>query len=256
MTSFQNQVVLITGAASGIGRQLAMIFAGEGAAIAAIDLRAEPLAKLEADLAGKRLATAVGDVTDREGLKQAVGQLVEKLGPIDILIANAGIGLRESALDFKAADFESQIRVNLIGVANSIEAVLPSMLKRKSGHLVAISSLASFRGMPTMPGYCASKAGVNSLLDALRIELHGTGIAFTTICPGFIRTPLTAPFEGKFPMLELEDAAHEMVEMIRRKRPFHAFPRLAAFRAGLLRWLPLSWSDHLTLTYYKNHRPD
>src|SRR5207245_2000808 len=100
---------------------------------------------------------------------------------IDLLIANAGIGIETSALAFRAEDIEAQIRVNLIGVANSIEAVLPAMLARRRGHLAAISSLASYRGLPKMAGYCASKAGVNALLDAVRVEVRSHGIAVTTI---------------------------------------------------------------------------
>jgi NAD(P)-dependent dehydrogenase (short-subunit alcohol dehydrogenase family) len=255
MTSFNDQVVLITGAGSGIGRELALQLAKEGAAIAAVDLQAEPLAKLTADLAGQRVATAVGDVTDAAGLREAVRSLVEQLGPIDILIANAGIGLRTPAREFKAAEFEAQVRVNLIGVANSIETVLASMLERRRGHIVAISSLASFRGLPSMAGYCASKAGVNALMDALRVELLDSGVALTTVCPGFIRTPLTAPLSGKIPMLDLAEAIRVIVETIRQKRTFHAFPRTPAFRARLLRWLPLGWADRLAAKYHRRYLP-
>src|SRR5262249_6035278 len=164
MSSFSNRVALVTGAGSGLGRQLALTLAGEGAAIAAVDLTAEPLAALAADLPNRPVAWAIADVTDRGALAQALAELQSRLRPIDLLIANAGIGIETTALAFRAADIEAQIRVNLIGVANSIEAVLPGMIERKGGHLVAISSLASYRGLPKMAGYCASKAGVNSLL--------------------------------------------------------------------------------------------
>src|SRR5262249_33481690 len=137
------------------------------------------------------VAWAVADVTNRPALCEAVAKVADRLGPIDLLFANAGIGRETSALAFRAEDIEAQVRVNLIGVANNAEGVLPSMLQRRQGHLVAISSLASYRGLPRMAGYCATKAGVNALLDSLRIELKPQGIAVTTICPGWIRTPLT-----------------------------------------------------------------
>src|SRR5579885_97065 len=191
MQSFANQVALVTGAGSGLGRQLALRLAAEGARIAAVDLSAEALAKLTAELAGKPVATAVADVADVNALRAAVPQLEQQLGPVDLLIANAGIGRETSALAFRAEDVAAQVNVNLIGVANSIDAVLPGMLARRRGHLAAISSLASYRGLPKMAGYCASKAGVNNLLDGLRLELKPLGIAVTTICPGWIRTPLT-----------------------------------------------------------------
>src|SRR5262249_24293330 len=203
-----DRVVLITGAGSGIGRQLALTLAGEGAAVAALDLRTEPLQALEAELSGKPMGWAVADITDRAALDAAVAKLSERLGPVDLLIASAGVGIEPSALDFHAADFETIIRVNLIGVANSIAAVLPGMLARKSGHLVVMSSLASYRGLPLMAAYCASKSGVNALMDALRVELRSSGIVTTTICPGWIRTPLTANLRLQIPhMLDVADAA-------------------------------------------------
>jgi NAD(P)-dependent dehydrogenase (short-subunit alcohol dehydrogenase family) len=248
MPSFANQVVLITGAGQGLGRQLALDLAHEGAAVAAIDLKAEPLEALAAELTGKPVAWAVGDVCDRVALHDAVIQVSKQLGPVDVLIANAGIGIATTGLDFRAEDFEAQIRVNLIGVANSIETVLPDMLRRRRGQLVAISSLASYRGLPRMLGYCASKSGVNALLEGLRVELKAFGIAVTTICPGWIRTPLTAnvniPPEQ---MMELPVAAERILNAIRRRRSFYAFPPKGRWRVRLLHWLPCGLSDWLTL---------
>jgi NAD(P)-dependent dehydrogenase (short-subunit alcohol dehydrogenase family) len=244
MQSFANRVVLITGAGQGIGRQLALQLAAEGAAIAAIDLRRETLDALAGELTGKSLATAVADVTDRPALLQAVNELAKQLGPVDILIANAGIGRPMSNLEFRAEEFEAQVRVNLLGVANSVEAVLPEMLRRRQGHLVAISSMASYRGLPRMAPYCASKAGVNALCDSLRVELKPQGIAVTTICPAWIRTQMTANIAQRLPKLvEVEDAARLMIDAIRRRRPFYAFPADAVWRMRVLRWLPLGWAD-------------
>jgi NAD(P)-dependent dehydrogenase (short-subunit alcohol dehydrogenase family) len=239
MSSFANQVVLVTGAASGLGRQLALNLAAEGASIAALDLQPEGLGKLAADLGGKPCAWAVGDVTNFAALREAVDKLQTRLGPVDALIASAGIGVETSALDFRAADFEAVVRVNLIGVANSVAAVLPGMLARRRGHLVAISSLASFRGLPRMAGYCAAKSGVNALMESLRFELKPSSIAVTSICPGWIRTPMTANLKLPMPhILEVEDAARRVLDAIRRRRPLYAFPWSSAWRVRLLRWLP------------------
>src|SRR5262249_52947503 len=153
--------------------------AAEGARVAALDLRPEPLETLAAELPGKS-AWAVADVTDLEGLRKAVADLEQRLGPTDVLVANAGIGRDTPAATFRAEDFAAQINVNLVGVANSVDAVLPGMIQRRRGHLVALSSLASYRGLPRMAGYCASKAGVNALFDALRVELAPLGIVTTT----------------------------------------------------------------------------
>jgi NAD(P)-dependent dehydrogenase (short-subunit alcohol dehydrogenase family) len=252
MTSFVNRIVLVTGAGGGLGRQLALLLAAEGASVAAIDLKPEPLASLAAELPGKPFAWAVADVTDRMALAKAVTQVSSQLGTVDLLIANAGIGIENSALAFRAEDFEAQVRVNLIGVANSVEAVLPGMIARRRGHLVAISSLASYRGLPKMLGYCASKSGLNALLEGLRVELKPLGIAVTTICPGWIRTPLTASVAvPASEMLELPDAAERILTAIRQGRPFYAFPRVTAWRARLLHWLPCGLSDWMMLRAHR-----
>lgn len=241
-------VALITGAGSGLGRQLALLLAAQGKAIAALDLKADPLVELEQELtrSGGRCAWAVADVTDRSALGAAVAKLEEQLGPTDLLIPSAGLGIETSALSFRGEDFESVVRINLIGVANSIAAVLPGMLARRRGHLVGISSLASFAGLPLMAGYCASKAGLNAMMDAFRIELKPHGIAVTTVCPGWVRTPMTTHLQDKIDdMMEVEYAAKQIVDAIRRQRALYAFPRSAVRRLRFLHWLPMSWRDAL-----------
>jgi short-subunit dehydrogenase len=138
------------------------------------------------------------------------------------------------------------VSVNLIGVANSVAAVLPGMLARRRGHLVALSSLASYRGLPFMAGYCASKTGVNALFDSLRVELKPHGIATTTVCPGWIRTAMTADLKIPVPkMLDVTDAARRILAAVERRQPFFAFPADMRRQVRLLRWLPLGLSDWL-----------
>jgi NAD(P)-dependent dehydrogenase (short-subunit alcohol dehydrogenase family) len=246
MTAFANRVALITGAGSGIGKQLTLELTRQGAAVAAVDLSEQALADLAVGIPAGKFAWQVADVTNRDTLRPAVKNLEEQLGPIDLLIANAGIGCETSALNFRAEDFERIIRVNLIGVANSVETVLPGMIERKRGHIVGISSLASFRGLPRMAGYCASKSGVNALMDSLRVELCESGISVTTICPGWIRTPLTAQIDHPMPeLMEVEEAARWILYAIERRLPFVAFPRRTARRVRLAGMLPCSWGDRL-----------
>ena len=248
MRSFANRVALITGAASGIGRQLALLLSREGARIAALDLAAAGLASLEAELksAGGRCATAVADVTDAAAVRDAVSALESQVGPTELLIASAGVGRETSADAFSAEDFAQTVRVNLIGVANSVAAVLPGMRQRRRGHLAVLSSLASYHGIPRMAAYSASKAGVNALMDALRVELRDSGIACTTICPGWIRTPMTA--QHNLPgvrMLEVEDAARRILTALHRRRSFVAFPAGDVWQVRLLRYLPRPAADWL-----------
>lgn len=244
MDSFKNRVVLVTGAGSGLGKQLTADLLARGALVAAIDRNQDTLDKLSEEHKVAALACAVADVTDRDALKVAVKQLQQRLGPVDLLIASAGIGLETSGLSFHAGDFEKIVNVNLIGVANSIGAVVRDMIKRKSGHLVAMSSIASFRGLPRMAGYCASKSGLNALMESLRVELKPCGIHVTTICPGWVRTPMTEGLDVPQPhRLEVDDAANRILTAIRKKKAFVAFPGPSVRRLRFLALLPSTWSD-------------
>jgi short-subunit dehydrogenase len=246
MSVFANEVIIITGAASGLGRSLARALAAEGAAIGAIDRSAAPLEELANEFSGKRFAHAIADVTDHTAITTAVSQIESALGATDRLIANAGIGRPTGMHEFSAADFADIVQVNLIGVANSVAAVLPGMMARKRGHLVAMSSLASFSGLPLMSAYCASKAGVNSLFDSMAVELKPLGIWCTTVCPGWVRTPLTdqIKFELKN-LLEVDDAARRILRAVAQKRRFYAFPRRTAMLLRLIRYLPATMADRL-----------
>jgi NAD(P)-dependent dehydrogenase (short-subunit alcohol dehydrogenase family) len=253
MNDLSDRVVLITGAGSGIGQRFAQLFAREGASIAAVDSSSEPLASLMAELAGKRAAQATADVTDFVALTRAVEELQGQLGPIDMLIACAGIGRETSAFNFRAEDVAAHIQVNLIGVSNSIAAVLPGMLARKHGHIVALSSLASYRGLPRLIGYSASKAGLNALMQGLRLELRGTGLHFTTMCPGYIRTPMTAPLENPPYLMELEYAVPRMMKAIRHKELHCAFPAQTVWPLRLLNVLPARLGDWLANRSYRKN---
>lgn len=252
---FAGRSALITGAGSGLGRHLTVALVAAGARVAGIDQNEGSLGALARELPEQAFAWSVGDVTDRKSLGVAVGQLEQRLGPIDMLFASAGIGRETTALGFSAEDVQAVIDVNLIGVANSVEAVLEGMLSRGRGHIVAISSLASFRGLPRMAGYCASKAGVNALMDSLRVELQEHGIRFTTICPGWVRTPLTANLNIPMPhLLEPEDAAARILDAVRRGKAFVAFPGPPARRLRLLRMLPCGLSDWLVYRVIRSLR--
>ncbi len=253
MDAFRDCVVVVTGAGRGIGRALAGELAGAGARVGAIDLHADRLDRLRLELGSRRFASAVADVTDAEAMRQAVAELEAALGSTDVLIANAGIVHETSAQAFAVDAFTAEIRVNLLGVANSFAAVLPGMCQRQRGHLVAMSSAASYRGMPLLAGYCASKAGVNALCDAFRVELRPHGIRVTTICPGFIKTDLAAHMNIPVPpaMLAVDDAVRKILNAIARGKSFYAFPRRDVWRTWLLRHLPRGIGDWLAGRYHR-----
>ncbi len=155
--------------------------------------RRDQLAELAGliEKAGGVVAFAPADVADREQTLAAIHELAGRLGPVDLLVANAGVGAPTLFDPMNIHDIEKMVRVNLLGVVYSIEAVLPEMLRRRSGHLAAVSSMASYKGLPGESAYCASKAGLNAYMEGLRIQLREHAIAVTTICPGFVRTPMT-----------------------------------------------------------------
>jgi short-subunit dehydrogenase len=239
--SLSGTVAVVTGASSGIGWALAKELAAAGCKVGLIARREAPLTDLAGQIrtAGGTAAVAVADVAQRDQVEAAVGSLRERLGPIDLMIANAGVG-KATVLDpVNVADVENMIRVNLLGVVYSFAAVMPQMLARKTGHLVAISSLAGYRGLPGESAYCASKAAVNVYLDGLRIHLRGTGVRVTTVCPGFVTTPMTAA--NKFPMpglMRAEDAARRIVRAIRAGKKVCNFPWRVHLMVKLSRWLP------------------
>jgi short-subunit dehydrogenase len=239
--SFANKVAVISGASSGIGWALAKVLAAEGCRLGLLARRRGRLAQLADEItkAGGTAATAVADVGDRAQVLAAVGELARRLGPVDLLIANAGVGAPTTLEPFNVADIETQLRVNTLGVIYSIEAVLPDMLKRGRGHLAAVSSLGGYTGLPGESGYCASKAAVNIFMDGLRIQLRGRGIAVTTICPGFVKTPMTAVNDFHMPfLLEADEAARRIVRALKRRRKVYNFPWQISWLMTLTRWVP------------------
>ena len=239
MTDWREKVVLITGASSGIGRALTLELARRGATLGLLARRADVLAEIVAEVegVGGRALALPADVKDAESVREAADLLRAEFGHIDVLIANAGVGATTAALDLKAADVAEVININLLGAVNSATAVVPEMVARGQGQLVAISSLAAYRGLPKSAAYCASKAALSAFFESLRLDLTGTGVDVTIIHPGFIKTPLTAGRHAQMPyLMELEDATKKIVRAIEARRKSYAFPwQLASIvRAAML----------------------
>jgi short-subunit dehydrogenase len=238
----QDRVALVTGAASGIGRALCLALAREGAAVALLDRNEVGLKSLavQLDAAGARCAHAVADVRDRRQTHEAIHNLADRLGPVDLLVACAGITGVTLVNDLALDDMENMVRVNLLGVAHALDAVLPNMLARRSGQVVAISSLAGLRGMPFSASYSATKAALTTYLESLRPALRKRGIVVGTIFPGFVRTPLMESAKGQPPMamMEPEEAARHILKAIVQRRRIYSFPWKTRLLVAAVRWLP------------------
>lgn len=252
IASYANQVVLITGAAGAIGRLLARQFVQRGAHVGVMDLAAEPLQQLVEELKREgspgTLAYAACDITQRNAVHEAVKKLEAELGSTDVIIANAGIALNNPIKGFSAETFSRQVKVNLIGTANTLEPIIPGFIERRRGHIVALSSLASYRGLPHMAGYCASKAGVSAFMDSLRVELKQYGIRCTTICPSYIRSQMNAMLGVPTPgIMTAEYAAGRMMAGIEKQKSYIAFPFGNHFLLALSQLFPTWLGDYLTL---------
>jgi len=234
-----NKVVLITGASSGIGRALALELARRGAAVGLLARREDLLQEVVKEIAGHggKASALPADVTDANAVRATVSALQSEFGPIDLLIANAGVGATIAGGKLEPEGVAKVFDVNVIGVVSSVTAVIPQMIERGRGHLAVISSLAAYRGLPKSAAYCASKAAVSSLFESLRLDLQPKGIDVTIIHPGFIKTPLTAGRQAKLPfLLEVDDAARKMIGAIEKRKKSYAFPwQLATIvRAGMV----------------------
>lgn len=235
-------LVLITGAANGIGRATALELARHGVRLGLIDIDSTGLESLanELRIAEATFATQTADVAQRRPLRQAVKQIEAALGPVDVLLACAGFGTLTLVPDLALDTLRRTFEVNMFGVAESIEAVLPGMLKRRRGHLVGVASLAGYRGFPWMISYSASKAALIAYLEALRPGLARRGITVTTVCPGFVRTAMSTgvPYKRKVKMIEPEQAAQYLVRAVLRRPRNCVFPWSMRMGLAVLKLMP------------------
>ena len=246
--NWSQKVVLITGASSGIGRALSVELGRRGASVGLLARRAESLGEVarEVERVGGRALALRADVTDARAVREAADRLRGEFGRIDVLVANAGVGGLSDDIKRLPENVSEVIGINVVGATNSVAAVLPEMLERGAGHLVAISSLAGYRGLPKSGAYCASKAALTALFESLRLDLKGTGVAVSIIKPGFIKTPLTAGRAARMPyLLELDDATQKIVRAIEERRTSYAFPWQLASLVRLARLMPDALYDRI-----------
>jgi NAD(P)-dependent dehydrogenase (short-subunit alcohol dehydrogenase family) len=185
---------MVTGASRGIGHDLVLALAGAGASVGAAARRLSDVDALVADVAaaGGRAISVELDVTDLASIDRAVRGVTEELGPIDVLVNNAGLGFNHDAVDVTEADWDAMMDVNLKGLFFVTQAVGRGMLGRGYGRIVSLSSQAGLVGIPRHAVYSASKGGVNMLTRVLALEWSPHGVTVNAVAPTFVRTPGTA----------------------------------------------------------------
>jgi 3-oxoacyl-[acyl-carrier protein] reductase len=239
--------VLLTGAAHGIGRATAEALVRQGTPLGLIDYDGAALADLAKTFTdqGATVAFASVDVSDRSALIRAVLEITETIGPIDVLVACAGIGTLTLVPDLDTTMLKRTLEVNVVGVAHSIEAVLPGMIKRGRGHIVGVASVAGYRGFPWMMSYSASKAALIAYLEAMRPGLSRRGVTVTTVCPGFVRTRMSTevPYQRPVKMIEPEEAARHLVRAIKHRPRNCIFPWDMRIGIAILKYMPDRFFD-------------
>jgi hypothetical protein len=227
--------VVITGASSGIGEALARHYAGRATALGLISRRS-----VETKSFGGKAVSYPLDVNDEAALAGAARDFVDRFGPPDLVIANAGIGSgTEGAALRDIAKLRKMLETNVAGLAATLAAFAPAMREAGRGTLAGIASVAGFRGLAGNGAYCASKAAAITWMESLRAELYGSGVSVVCVCPGYIDTPMTRVNRFRMPfLLSADEAARRIARAIAGKRRLAVIPWQMALVSVLLRAMP------------------
>jgi len=219
---------VVTGATSGLGRELARQLGARGWRVAVTGRRADALkepARLVREAGGEALEL-VGSVTDDADVRAHYAAIRAAWNGLDWAILNAGVGDSMSAKEFSAETVRWTFDANVFGPARWLEAILPDMLAQGSGVVAGIASLAGFRGLPNSGPYSASKAALMTLLESARVDLRGTGVDVVTVCPGFVKSEMTDrnnPRSMPF-LMETPDGAAAIIAGVDARRRVVHFP--------------------------------
>jgi NAD(P)-dependent dehydrogenase (short-subunit alcohol dehydrogenase family) len=237
--SLSGKVVAITGGGRGIGRAMARALAVEGALVAVGDLDGASAEAVALELGGEHAGLQV-DVTDRPGLTAFLDEVERRLGPLDVLINNAGIMPVTPLVDEDDASVTRQLEINLHAVIHGTREAMRRMVPRGTGHIVNVASLAGRVGFPHLATYCATKHGVIGLSEAVRAELRGTGVEVSVVMPGIVRTELAAGLHDSKAVKSVspEEVAAEVLGALRKPR-FDVFvPRSSGALIGSTNFVP------------------
>lgn len=231
--------VVISGASSGIGWALARYYLARGATVAALARRGELLQQLSASYPGRVFAYTL-DVRDAVAVQTAARDFMDRAGVPDIVIANAGVSIGTLTRHAEDNDvFQHVMDINVLGAVKTFQPFLEAMRQAGSGRLVGIASVAGFRGLSGLGAYSASKAALISYLESLRVDLYGSGVKVVTICPGYIKTPMTDVNHYPMPfILPAETASRRIARIIDRGSSFAVVPWQMALVSRLMKVLP------------------
>lgn len=220
MTDSKPKTAFLTGASSGIGRALAAELAGRGYDLVLAARRSDSLEELKQEIAARlpqrRIVLRALDVTRYDEVQAAVAQAAAEPGGLDLVIANAGIGSTAPIGSGHFAADRAVIETNVLGAMATIDAAVALFRKQNRGQIVAISSVAAFRGLPGAASYSASKAAIAVYADAARAELHGTPVRVTTLFPGYIDTPINQNMKSRPFLIGVTHGARIIADLIER----------------------------------------
>ena len=249
-------ITLITGASSCIGAALAKRLARHGDHVILVARRLRLLQEVAAEItkAGGSSEISVCDVTVGDAARACVDEVLRKHGRIDRLVLNAGGGSRALPEHLTSDEIRAALELNLFGVVNFIEAALPALLQQGNGQIVAIGSIAGYRGLPRAASYGAAKAALMNYIESLRIDLASKGISVTLAAPGFVTTKDTKKQRAKPMAMQLDRAVEILARSILEKRGYVAFPMTLAWIAHVMRLLPAGLYDRLIRRLDRNSR--
>lgn len=239
--------ILITGGGGGIGEALALAYAARGTRLALSDCDAVRLEAVGAACRdkGAEVEAACLDVTDADGMKSWI-EAQDRIRPLDLVIANAGISSGAGEGRERADRVRRIFAINVHGVINTVEPAIPLMAARRRGQIAIMSSLTAFRGLPSSPAYSASKAAVKAYGEGQRVNLARQGIAVSVICPGYVRTRMTATNKSRMLFLvDVERAARLIKRGLALNKARIAFPFPFYPAVLLLAVLPPALTDLL-----------
>jgi NAD(P)-dependent dehydrogenase (short-subunit alcohol dehydrogenase family) len=265
--SLNGKVVAITGGGRGIGRAIAQSLAREGARVAVGDLDRASAEATAAALGGDAIGLGL-DVTDHAGFTAFLDEVERRLGPLDVLVNNAGIMVVTPLVEETGDSIARQLELNLRAVIHGTQEAMRRMTPRRSGHIVNVASIAGRTGFPHLATYAATKHGVVGLSESVRAELRGTGVEVSVVMPSVVRTELAAGLaDSRVKAVEVEDVADEVLSALRRPRFDIFVPRSngplvqlgnvlpRAAREAMTRWLkidqPLLKADRAARASYE-----